>query len=284
MRTLSTPLRNLLASSKQFFMADLYTFTLVDGTIFRWTSAGKNMTYGGYTWYTTGPILTRGTIKFTAGIVVDELNIDLEDNGSTLVHSVPIIKAAAQGALDGCQVILKRLFLSDWNTPVGWVQLFTGNIAQVTGSRTKVQIKVKSLLDLLNIQMPKNVYQTTCLHTLYDAGCGFDKNAVLRSSSVGSVNSDGSINTSLAQAAGYFNMGVVTFTSGVNIGVTRSVKNFASGVISFPYPLPNAAGIGDTFTIVPGCDKRRTGDCFSKFANIQHFKGFEFIPVPETAT
>ena len=40
----------------------------------------------------------------------------------------------------------------------------------VTG--TEVQLTINSDLELLNVQMPRNIYQDQCLHTVYDAGCG----------------------------------------------------------------------------------------------------------------
>ena len=48
-------------------------------------------------------------------------------------------------------------------------------------------------------------------------------------------------------------------------------------------PLPNVPAVGDTFSVFPGCDKTKT-TCAGKFSNIARFRGFPFVPVPETIT
>jgi hypothetical protein len=44
-------------------------------------------------------------------------------------------------------------------------------------------------------------------------------------------------------------------------------------------PMPYDIQVGDTFTVVPGCRKRRTEDCIVKFNNIVNFRGFRGCPV-----
>ncbi len=284
MRTLSAPLIALLAASSQFYICNLFTLTLRDGTVLRYTDAGKNITFNSVTWVNTGPLVSRGRISYSVGITVDELEMKIMSDSSLLINSVPFIQACVNGVLDGCAVVVQKMFLSDWDTPVGTVDMFTGKVSNVEASRQVVEFRVKSFLERLDLNMPRNVYQASCTHTLYSAGCGVNRLSFTVSGTVTAQNPDGSINTSLSQADGYFNMGAITFTSGPNAGVSRAVKlhQNASGKIFFPYPLPEDAVIGNTFTILPGCDKRRTGDCTTKYSNVIHFKGFEFIPVPET--
>jgi uncharacterized phage protein (TIGR02218 family) len=47
-------------------------------------------------------------------------------------------------------------------------------------------------------------------------------------------------------------------------------------------PLPLVPSAGDAFTAYPGCDKTQA-TCTTKFANLGAFRGFPFIPQPETA-
>jgi uncharacterized phage protein (TIGR02218 family) len=54
-------------------------------------------------------------------------------------------------------------------------------------------------------------------------------------------------------------------------------------VITVLQPLPAAVVSGDAFEIYPGCDKTKA-TCENKFANLIRFRGYPFIPAPETVT
>jgi hypothetical protein len=96
---------------------------------------------------------------------------------------------------------------------------------------------------------------------------------------------------SLAQGApapslgtlGYFSQGIISFTSGANAGLSQVVQSYALvgglGVVTTAPPLPSTPAAGDTFTIVPDCDKS-IARC-SAYGNLAHCKGFPFIPAPE---
>jgi hypothetical protein len=85
---------------------------------------------------------------------------------------------------------------------------------------------------------------------------------------------------------GYFSQGVLTFTSGVNNGLSRLVQTYtnngSNNVCNVIPPFPQAPSPGDTFSVVAGCD-RRLSTCVAKFNNESHFMGFPFIPIPESA-
>jgi len=283
MRTLSAPLITLINSSNQFYMADLYTIAMNNGTTIYYTTAESPITYNSKTYASQGLNITRNSVKWAVGIEVDTLTLKIGADATTLINGVPIISAAVQGQFDGAVVVVEKLFLSNWSTPVGTVSLFTGTVSDFTAERNMIELTAKSRLETLNVQMPPNLYQATCLHTLYSEGCTVKKSLFTSTSTVTSTNADGSINTPLAQAANYFNMGALKFTSGANTGLTRTVKSFSGGTIYFTNPFPFPIASGTAFSISPGCDKLRTGDCTSKYSNTINFKGFEFIPVPETA-
>lgn len=86
---------------------------------------------------------------------------------------------------------------------------------------------------------------------------------------------------------GWFDLGVVTFTSGALLGQSRIVASYAHDGISGNNTLavipafPVSPGPGDTFNVLPGCDKQQT-TCSGKFANLANFGGFPYIPTPET--
>ncbi|RQS15525.1 DUF2163 domain-containing protein [Burkholderia sp. Bp9002] len=80
---------------------------------------------------------------------------------------------------------------------------------------------------------------------------------------------------------GYFAYGLVRWLTGLNAGQTMEVKTFAPGVVTLGMPMPNAIHVGDTYSIVAGCDKQ-FGTCQARWNNIVHFRGEPYIPGPDT--
>lgn len=76
---------------------------------------------------------------------------------------------------------------------------------------------------------------------------------------------------------GWFDDGVITFTSGANDGLSFEIKTWKTGFLTLFLPLPYPVEAGDTFTIEPGCNKT-AGDCTNKYNNIVNFRGEPFIP------
>ncbi len=75
---------------------------------------------------------------------------------------------------------------------------------------------------------------------------------------------------------GYFNNGILEFTSGIMNGYKFEV-NFWSGTALLMYlPMPYFASPGDTFTIEPGCDKT-LATCRDKFNNVVNRQAEDYI-------
>ncbi len=283
MRTMSAPLIALLNSSTQFIMVDLFTFELANGAVLRYCTAGGAITFGGNTYLAAPAGLTRGKVRWATGTEVDNLEVVFQSDSGITVIGTPLLAAAVQGLFDAGRVTVQRLFLSDWVTPVDALLLFRGNVSTVDVQRLQVKMTVKSDLERLNIQMPMNLYQASCVHSLFDIGCAVNKATYTVTGTVSSVGGSGQIVTALAQADGYFQMGAIKFTSGPNTGLVRTVKTWTSASAYVTSPFPYTIVAGHAFEITPGCDKLRLGDCTNKYSNVINFKGFEFIPVPETA-
>lgn len=281
MKSASAPLIALLNGSQQFLMADLYTITLAGGSILRYTGADVAIAWGGNT-FAAAPV-SRGTVRETVGAEVSTLDLNLHFGLNDLVLGVPWPQFAQNGGLDGAAVLLEKAFLSDWViAPVGALTRFTGRVSDVVPGRTGIALTVKSDLELLNVPMPRNLYQPSCMHTLYDGGCALTKAAFGVNSSTGAGSTSRQVLCGLAQAATYFDQGTITYTSGANSGISRTVRSYTPGVLNLSVPLPNTPSVGDTFTAYPGCDKTQSA-CTSKFNNKANFKGFPYVPVPESA-
>jgi uncharacterized phage protein (TIGR02218 family) len=281
MKAASTELLALLNGQTQFNMADLLTVTLKSGTVLRYTSADIPLEFGGQTFVPFR--FKRGKTRVVIGVEVDTLDLTLYVGIDDLMAGVPYPRFAQNGGFDGALVKLEKAFLTDWADPiVGALWMFSGRVSELTPTRTEIKLGVKSDLELLNIQMPRNLYQPRCGFTLYDQGCGVSKAAFKETATVSSQSTRTYILCSLVNPAGWFASGLVSFLTGPNAGVTRTIKSYTSGVIEIALPLPVAPNVGDTLEVWPGCDKTQ-GTCTAKFNNKARFRGFPYVPVPETA-
>jgi len=77
--------------------------------------------------------------------------------------------------------------------------------------------------------------------------------------------------------SGYFDNGVLTWTSGANNGLKMEVRGYVPGQITLFQPMPYAIVIGDGYTMHAGCDKT-SNTCLNRFNNIVNFRGFPFLP------
>lgn len=260
MKAASGALATLLNTAREFRVADLLTIALVGGTTLRYSSADIDIVAGGNTFLTAhdgvAPIWQRSGISLKIGLEIDELELKFHPNATHLINGQAWFPAARDGVFDGAQVTLERAFMPTWgNTADGTLIMFSGLVGNTEGDGTMLEMKVVSDLFLLNVPIPRNLYQPGCLHTLYDSGCALTKTAFEQANAATSGSTRTQVNNTLLQADGFFNLGTISFTSGPNNGVSRTVKSYTTGVLQLMNPLPSVPGVGDTFKAYPGCDK-----------------------------
>jgi uncharacterized phage protein (TIGR02218 family) len=261
-------------------LADLWTITTISGTALRWTSADVPITNGGLT-FLCGPIIKRGCTRSTSTLEVDALDVTIETGESVTLAGIPLAHAAANGALDGATVKLERAFMQTWGVVSATVHLFEGRVASIDPTHTEVAIKVKSALEALDSKWPRNIYQPACCHQLYSPGCGASRNSYLENGAAAGGTTT-QINWPNSRANGYYDQGVIVFTGGQNAGARRTIKSSNSAGLTISMPLAYPVKAGDAFQIAPGCDKLQS-TCGNKFNNLQRFRGFPYVPVPEMA-
>ena len=283
MKSASSGLISFLENNSTFLMADCYTFSLSDGSFARYTDADADIVLSGNLFSSVGPVITRTGIRTVIGAEVDTMSITMSAQTQHLLNGIAWFNAIRSGALDYARVKVERLFMPTWgDTSLGTVMLFSGMVGEIQIGRTSAQLTVNSDLNLLNVQMPKNLFQASCLNSLFDSSCTVVKSAHSVSGTVNSGSGVNSILCSLSFASDFYDMGTITFTTGVNAGITRSIRSSTSGDLELRFPLLVPCAIGDAFHVYPGCDKLYT-TCDAKFSNVDNFRGFPFVPVQETA-
>lgn len=285
MKAASSEMAALLNDGNQFVVADIYTFTLLGGTVARYTSADIDLTVGGNTYSCNGPVFERDRTRVGVGLETDELGVKIYPRDGDQIAGQDWIPAARKGLLDGATVAVRKFISDSWtDTSRGSLYQFTGRATPKRITRNVIELTLKSLLHLLNIEAPRNKFQPGCVHTVYDSGCGLNKASFTVSGSVTGGVTERSFNTDLTAADGYHDLGVITMTSGPNASAPRTVRAYvnASGKVTLAAPFVALVAVGNTFTIYPGCDKQKA-TCADKFSNLARFRGFPFVPQPSTA-
>jgi uncharacterized phage protein (TIGR02218 family) len=293
MRNASAALIALINGGTQFYVADCLTIVRVDGTVHRFTSAPVDVTvesqYDGavHTFSAGGVTFERGVTSLEVDDMALTLLTDPTRDTVTiggLAHTWPNL--VLLGYLDNATVMLERAFMATWgDTTPGTLILFGGRMGEMTPSRTAIVCTVKADLDLLELPLPRNIYQPACLHALFDSGCGLVRASFTATGTVQGGSTAASIITGLGLASGYYDLGALTITSGPNTGITRTVKAYASagpGTVTLTRPFPSSDVVGRTFSMYPGCDKRQA-TCSGKFSNLARFRGYPYVPTPENA-
>ena len=275
----------LLNSGVPLERADCYTLTLPGGQVLRWSAGDVAVTFNGHT-YTLGPGIARNRLRWVVGVQVSTLDLTLTDIAGTQIAGQGLMAFIRARGLYGARVELQRAFWAFGDAgPRGALVWFAGAVADCKVDRTAAQVTVASDLERLNVQVPRDVYQPGCLNTLYDGLCGVARASFTTTGTATSATSAGRTTFShgLGQPAGWFDLGVITMSSGANAGQSRTVKQHTSGqlVVLQPWGFPVASG--DSFSISAGCDKRQA-TCTTKFNNLAHYRGMPFIPQADTVT
>jgi uncharacterized phage protein (TIGR02218 family) len=263
--------------------AECFTFITTTGTQYTWTNVDYDVQFNGFTFLSNGPLVSGLKYKGAIGLEVDKQQITIAARPTDLIGAAPFLIALRDGAFDGAPVYRDRVFLTGpMGSVVGGVRLFQGRVSTVDNvGRTQATLTVASDLVVLDFDMPKNLFSPTCLHVLYDAGCGIIRGTFSVDGTVGAGSNSNTINFPGARAGDV--QGSLVFTSGANANVRSTVKSVAVGsAYTLMYPLPFAPAPGDGFNVAFGCDHTQA-TCQGKFNNLANFRGFPYVPPPQLA-
>jgi hypothetical protein len=293
-------------SGSNIQIADLYTFTLQTGEIWKFSGfqtplrAPAPNTDSPLIYYQLGPPFNRTKTKNTIGTHVDELEVDIFAGPNDSLGDLSWQDAFRLGLFDGCVVELDRAFLqatpgASFPTVIGTVVWFYGRVGDVDIGRTKITMKVKSLLDLLTVQMPGRLYQSQCNWVFGGTGCGY--NRMFGRAADGTYTGIGSevitceegsdqnaiVTSFVPGVSTSYDNGTIVCISGKNVGYYRSISTLSGGSVNFikPWFYPVNEGV-DEFNLLPGCDHTLT-TCQSTFQNVARYGGMPYIPPPEVA-
>lgn len=282
--------------SGQFVFTDCYTIEPLVGDAMRFTNAQRRVSVVPYgevsrAAYEANQVLITGLrIKNNLGVEVDQQTIQLDYTQSpTFQGYLTWPNALITGRLDGARVRRDRYIATEWGTTTDWLggmPMFNGVISNLSDvGQQSATLNVKSDLVLLNMQMPRDLYEANCKNTWGDPICGVDQSDW----AVSTTALTGSTRTKLnwAGASKHYELGKIHVENGDAVVRVRTVSRVVPGVaIYLAYPLDFDPITSQAFTIYPGCPRNMddTYGCPKYHVDWeQHFKGFPFIPVAETA-
>ena len=184
----------------------------------------------------------------------------------------------ASGVFDNARAYL---FACDFLAPVEDHEPLLASICgKTTLEDDKYKIEEMSLKDALNTSVGLT-YTAACQRKFGDTGCGKNLAALTVTGAVTSVTSAYIVrDSSRTEPADYFAGGALTWTSGPNVGLApmEIKRHEADGTIETYEPSYYAPQVGNTFSLTPGCRKRRSEDCRDKWSNVINFLGFADMP------
>jgi uncharacterized phage protein (TIGR02218 family) len=201
------------------------------------------------------------------------------------------------GALSSDKITESDIALGLWDnaviivTLVNWADtsqsllLNKGTLGEVSRGELAFQSEMRGLADGLN-QDSGHTYGRLCDAVLGDARCTFDlTQAGFHGGGTITASVDDRVLTASgldAFATGWFAQGLLTWVTGANAGARIEVRGHTlnadtTSALILWQKAALLVEVGDTFTIVAGCDKT-FATCKAKFNNAANMRGFPYMP------
>lgn len=270
MKTASVALTAHLASGVTT-TCTLWKMTRADGVVKGFTDHDQEVVFGGVT-YKISSGYTRTALESSSELAVDNMDLD----GLFSVEGITADDVRA-GLYDGAELLVSLVNWSDLSQ--GSVILRRGWLGEFTLTDGVFKTELRGLSQSL----AQNVTQVTtpdCRADLGDSRCKVDLSTLGETGTVTAVSTARRVFTATisgARAAGFFDGGLLTWSTGANAGIKQEAKSVSGSTITLYLPAGEDIADGDTFAIRAGCDKS-PASCQTRFSNIVNFRGEPFVP------
>jgi uncharacterized phage protein (TIGR02218 family) len=252
-------------------LAWCWKVTRRDQQVFGFTSVDKDLEIDGVTYEAAAGITPSAIENRLDGSVP---NLEL----ASLLDSDRITEAdLLAGKWDGATAQIFEVNYADLTQ--GSMLLHVGMLGQVVVGASSFRAELRGLAQRLQ-QSVGRVFAAACDANLGDARCKVDLAPLTVTGTVDLLNSRRIFgDTGRSEVEDWFGAGVVTWLTGANADLSMEIAQFhVGGGFVLQLPMPNDIAIGDTYSMVPGCRKRRTEDCGVKFNNVVNHRGFPDVP------
>jgi uncharacterized phage protein (TIGR02218 family) len=221
---------------------------------------------------------------FSASAVQSELGLTIDNMDVT--GAISSDKITEQDLLDGkwdnATVTLYRV---NWQDPEERIVVLSGSLGETKRGRMAFSAEIRGLAHLLSMTKGR-LYTFQCPYTLGDENCTVDLD-LPQFTSPGEVTVVShprwwiKVDGLEDDVSGLFSRGEITWLSGLNDGKVSQVRWHHTDVsgtrLELMLPTTKDIQVGDTFTIVAGCDKM-FATCKNLFNNAINFGGFPYMP------
>lgn len=285
---------NALMASKQLIKAECFTITPNQGAIVRLTDAQEDVSIVGwndvsrYTYSANQAVISGLKLHCTSGPEVDEQEIEIAYSADALFQawkSWP--ESLLYGRLDGAFIARDWVVAPYWGAPwVAVMRMFYGLVSDLDSvGQTLAKIKVKSGLELLDVQMPRDVFSPLCKNQFGDFRCGVDLNTLAVLGTVGAGATQTTIPWTGASLSYAF--GKIHISNGDSVTRVRTIRAADASNLYLAYPLDFVPAATLQFTAYPGCTHLLSGTASCQTYHPtdwqSRFGGYPFTPVAETA-
>lgn len=259
--------------------AQIWTITKTNGDVFRATSLDRDFEYppgSGVTYQACDSLVP------SAAEAVAELGSSgtMDLSGTVGAGGISELELYA-GLYDGAKV---EAWLVPWSGEGTPKRLLYGNFGSVDHDGTGFKVELLGDGQRLTQTPLVHLLEPGCRWQFGDEFCQKDLGPL---TVTGTIDSGGDLRTftdaARTEPAGYFKRGKVTFTSGMNIGISAEIKEHETGGVFTLWPkvaFPIIAGV--TYSMVPGCTnlKDADGGCngCTAWANLPRYGGFDKVP------
>ena len=147
-------------------VCEIYDVALTNGNTFYYTTHSKEIVWG-----------SPSRVYFPVPIVREAINKNINLEMNTVQITIDniigdLFDQVEKNVLDGVTITIKRILWTDSGSYSSDLELvlFIGT-ADVEFDRKILVLTCKSILNSLNVQIPRALYQEPCNHTLFDEGC-----------------------------------------------------------------------------------------------------------------
>lgn len=110
-----------LFATRQFVVVELYTFTLLNGAIYRYTNYDADISIQGVIYKAKELLIARDAISNKTGFEVSTMQLEIDVYPETLMGLSEFIMLCHDGGMDGARVQLDFLFLPNHGDKAGIV-------------------------------------------------------------------------------------------------------------------------------------------------------------------
>lgn len=265
------------------YLAQCWKVTRRDGESYTFTAHDRPIIFRGDTYNPCGAMnpsayQASGQMKDVGNAnLIGLMSLDSDMPG------IPIADITA-GLLDAAQV---EIWEVPWQGDESPLPILKGYISKITQMDISYQAEILTQSGLLANQGIVENYTPNCRFMLGDARCAkplaaFTESSIVSELAAGSAQMQSRkrqfFDAARIEADGYWANGMLTWTGGDNTGYSSEVAaSFDNGAIILWNVMPHEIQLGDAYTIIAGCDKKKE-TCISKFSNIANFGGFPDIP------